>query len=99
MTVNLNLTVNDVAINTDYFVARFINHTISGMVESLEGTGRVKELDLTIEDDLLSIQLNGRSVPVNDFVTKIFKSTLQGVLSPLKGVTSAIRKVDIRIRK
>jgi hypothetical protein len=99
MTVQLNLTVNDVPINTDYFVARFVNHTVSGMVESLEGTGRVKELDLTIEDDRLSILFNGKSIPVNEFVTKIFKSTLQGVLSPLKGVTTPIRKVDIRIRK
>ena len=51
MTVNLILTVNDVPIKTDYFVAGFIDHTVSGMIEALEGTGKIKNLNLMIEDD------------------------------------------------
>jgi hypothetical protein len=99
MTVQLSLTVNDIPIKTDYFVEGFIDHTTSGMIESLEGTGKIKDLDLSIDGSKVSIDLNGTAVPINDFVTKIFKSTFDGMLDPLKGVTRPIKKVNLTIRK
>lgn len=98
MTVQLNLTVNDAKIKTDYFVAGFIDHTISGMIESLEGTGEIKDLNLVIDRDNLTINLNGTEIPVNAFVTLIFKSTIFGMVSTLKGVNE-INKVNITINK
>ena len=99
MTVQLSLTVNDIPIKTDYFVEAFIDHTASGMIESLEGTGKIKDLNLSIDGSQVSINLNGSAVPVNAFVIKIFKSTFNGMLDPLKGVTKPIKKVNLIIRK
>lgn len=99
MTVEIKLTVNDNPIQLDYFVAGFIDHTVSGMIESLEGTGQIKDLKYSIDDDKVTINLNGADVPVNEFVTIIFKSTTFGFLTPLKGVTTPIRKVELVIKK
>lgn len=99
MTVQLSLTVNDNPIKTDYFVAAFIDHTVSGMIESLEGTGAVKDLKLSIDGDEVSIHLNGAAVEINEFVVKIMKSTIFGMVSPLKGVTGSVKKVSLVIKK
>jgi hypothetical protein len=99
MTVQLKLTVNDVEIHTDYFVEGFIDHTVSGMIESLEGTGRVQDLKLSLAGDDVEINLNGAPVSINAFVVKITKSTLLGMVSVLKGVTLPVKKVDITLHK
>lgn len=98
MTVELNLTVNDVVIQTDYFVERFVDHTVSGMIESLEGTGQIQDLKLSLDGDDIEISLNGAPVPTNFFVNKIFKSTLLGMVSVLKGFTPG-NKLYLTIRK
>jgi hypothetical protein len=99
MTVNLILTVNDLPIKTDYFVAAFIDHMVSGMIESLEGTGKINKLHLIIEGDIVDINLNGVTVPVNTFTGKIIRATLIGMVSPLKGVNGAIKKLSIVLNK
>ena len=98
MTVNLSLTVNDVPIKTDYFVAGFIDHTVSGMIEALEGTGKIKNLNLMIDGDRVEINLNGAAVPTNAFTGKIIKVTTIGMVSTLKGVNEA-KKLSIVINK
>jgi hypothetical protein len=98
MTVQLSLLVNGVSIRTDYFVEAFIDHTVSGMMESLEGTGPISELDLVLDGDKVAIKLNGTDVPINEFVNKIIRSTTAGMLSPLKGVTD-IKKVSLNLKK
>ncbi len=80
-------------------MAGFIDHTVSGMVESLKGTGKVKDLKYSIEENILTIMLNGAEVPVNEFATRIFTSTTFGILAPLKGITYPIRKIDLVIKK
>ncbi len=99
MTVQLSLTVNDVPIKTDYFVEAFIDHTVSGMIESLEGTGSIKDLKLEIDGNNVAVNLNGAELPINAFVIKIMKSTLAGMLAPLKGVTVPIKRVSLAIKK
>ncbi|MFH1031410.1 MAG: hypothetical protein V1767_02435 [Chloroflexota bacterium] len=98
MTVKLTLTVNDAPIRTDYFVESFIDHTVSGMIESLEGTGKIKDLKLTIDGDKVMVNLNGAPVQINPFVTRIIKATTVGMVSTLKGV-SDIKKLRIEIGK
>jgi hypothetical protein len=98
MTVNLILTVNDVPIKTDYFVAGFIDHTVSGMIESLEGTGKIKNLNLMIEDETIEINLNGAAIPANTFTSKIIKATIIGMVSTLKGVNE-VKKLSIVLNK
>ena len=55
------------------------------MIESLEGTGKIKDLNLSIDGDKVSINLNGAVVPINEFVTKIIKSTFDGIWAPIEG--------------
>ena len=98
MTVNLILTVNDLPIKTDYFVAGFIDHTVSGMIEALEGTGKIKKLNLIIDGDIVEINLNGAPIPVNAFTSKIIKATIFGMVSPLKGVNE-VKKLRIVLSK
>ncbi len=94
----LKLTVNDIPIKTDHFVAGFVEHTISGMIESLEGAGKIKELTLAIDGDAVAIELNGKKLPTNVFASRMIKSTVAGMLAPLKGVSDA-KKVTVVINK
>ena len=98
MTVSLKLTINDAPIQTDYFVAGFIDHTVSGIIEALEGTGKIRDLNLSLEGDKVTVNLNGTIVPTNAFASKIIKSTIIGMVSPLKGVAD-VKKLNISIQK
>jgi len=99
MTVELKLTVNDTPIKTDYFVAGFIDHTVSGMMEALKGGGKIKHLTMTVEGDDLVIVLNGVSIPANPFTGRIIRSTTIGMVSDLKGVDGSVKKLSIIIDK
>jgi len=94
----LSLSVNDIPIELDYFVQGFIDHTISGILAGLKGTGEIESLDVSIEGDKVIINLNNAVVPINPFVNKIIRSTIVGMVSSLKGV-SEINRVNISTRK
>ena len=98
MTRAVTLSVNGISISTDYFVAGFVDHTVSGMIEALEGTSPIQRLSLSVDGEKVTIDLNGGNVvPVNYFAGKIIKSTLTGIFTPLKGVTLPINKVQLTI--
>jgi hypothetical protein len=90
--------VNDVLIDADYFVQGFIDYTVSGMVEALEGTGKIKDLNLEIDGDKVSINLNGDTVQLDAFANKIIRSTIVGMISALKGVND-IGKLGLVLHK
>ena len=98
MTREVSFSVNDAPVSLDYFVQGFIEHTVSGMVAALEGTGEIEALDISIEGDEVKINLNNALVPTKTFVNKIIKSTLAGLASSLKGV-GEIDKMNITIRR
>ena len=99
MSKQVSLSVNDKPIDLDYFVHAFIDHTVGGMLASLEGTEEVENLDLSIDEaGQVTIILNNTLVPIKLFVNEIIKSTVIGMLSPLKGV-SEVNKVNISIRR
>ena len=98
MTVSLSLIVDDAPIKTDYFVEGFIDHTVCGIIEALEGTGKVKDLALSLDGDKVTVNLNGSTVPTNTFASKIIKSTILGMVAPLKGV-AGVKKLSIAIHK
>ena len=91
MTKQVSLLVNDEPIMLDYFVEGFIDHTTGGMIAALEGTGGIKDLEITIDGETVGIKLNGADVPIKPFVTSIIRSTVAGMLSPLKGVRDTNR--------
>jgi len=98
MAINLTLSVNDTSIKTNRFIAEYIAHTISGMLESLKGTGEIKHLMIIIDENKLAIELNGTKVPTNKFTGKLIISTISGMLANLKGVNN-MKKVNITLTK
>lgn len=94
----VKLSVNDVPIELDYFVQGFIEHTISGMMAALEGTGEIESLELSIDGDKVTINLNSALVPTNPFVNKIIRNTIAGMVSSLKGVNE-INRMNLSIRR
>jgi hypothetical protein len=98
MTVKLSLIINDALIDTDYFVEGFIDHTVSGMIQALKGTGEMKDLNVAIEGDNVTIILNGATVPLSVFANKIIRSTIIGMVSTLKGVND-IGKLSLILHK
>jgi len=98
MTRKVSLMVNDAPISLDYFVEDFIDHITGGMIASLDGTGEIKTLELTVDGDKVAVNLNDAEVPVNAFVAKIFRATVEAMVSTLKGV-SAVNRVKINITR
>ena len=101
MTRQVSLLVNDESIVLEDFVSRFIDHTISGMLASLKGTGEIESLDLAIEGNEVTIKLSNAIVPIKGFPHAIIKNTIVGMVSPLKGVRkmNEINKVNISITR
>ena len=97
MTRQVTLLVNDKPIALDYFVQSFIDHTIKGVLTSLEGTGEMQDIEVSVEGDNLAINLNNAVIPTNPFVTKIIRNVIVGMVSSLKGV-GEIDKVNIVIK-
>ena len=98
MTRQVTLSVNDQPIALDYFVQNFIDHTICGILTSLEGAGEMHDVEVSVEGDNLTINLNNTLLPTNFFVTKIIRNTIVGMVSSLKGV-GEIDKVNIIIKR
>ncbi len=100
MTKHINLMVNGKAVDTDYFIEGFLDHTIAGMVMSLEGTPKIRKqieaIDISAEKGVASITVNSQVVPANPFVNRLFFNTLSGIVSSLKGVVDP-KKIEIHI--
>ena len=98
MTGQVTLQVNEAPIPLYYFAEGFVDHTLSGIVAALKGTGEIASLDVAIDGESVSVTLNGAVVPVNLFASKIIRNTLTGLVSSLKGVGVA-EKIAIAIRR
>ncbi len=90
MTKQVSLLAGDSPISLDYFAQGFVDHTVSGMLEALEGTSPIENLNLLIENDKVTIDLNGSPVPVNAFASKILRNTTLGMISTLNQSFRAI---------
>ena len=97
MATAIKLKVNDISISVVDFVADFTESTVKGMMHGLKGVDDIRDLILTIKQGVVSIQINKKEIPVNEFATKIIISSMNGLLKPLKGVTLPIRKVELVI--
>lgn len=98
MSSNVVLSVNHMPIELDYFVRRFIDHTVGGMIGALEGIGEIRTLDIAIDGTEVKATLNGADVPVNAFVSKIIRNTVFGMVSSLKGVDD-IDRLNLSIER
>jgi len=91
MTRQISLSVDGSPIEMDYFVQSFIDHTVFGMVSSLEGVHDISEIDTQINGNHAAISVNDIPVPMNDFAAAIVSSTVRGMVSSLKGIEKAER--------
>ncbi len=97
MAEEISLSVNEVPISLNEFVQGFIEHTFRGMLAALDGTEKMKTLDVTIDGNEVVLNLNGSRVPMNPFVTGIIRNTTAGMLSSLRKVDRVDRaKLNIR---
>lgn len=100
MSREISLSVNNTPVELDYFVAGYIDHVIGGILASLKDTGDIKDLELTIDKEgLVVINLNGAEVPLSYFPSEIIKSTIEGMVTPLKGVSGSIESLKLKITR
>jgi hypothetical protein len=100
MTKHVKLLVNGNNVDTDYFIEGFLDHTIGGMAMSLEGTPKNKKqietIDVAVDNEQVKILVNSLVIPANPFVSKLFRNTLLGMVTTLKGVVDP-KKIEIHI--
>ncbi len=100
MTKRVSLAVNNVPIDLDYFVAGYIDHVAGGIIASLHDTGPIETLEITVADEgEVKITLNGADVPLSYFPVEIIKSTLEGMVAPLKGVDQVLNPIALKIER
>jgi hypothetical protein len=98
VTRKISLSVNNTPIKLDNFVAGYFDHITGGIIASLKGTAAIKNLELNIDNDgIVTVNLNGADIPLNFFSSKIIKSTVTGMVTPLKGVEGAIDNLELKI--
>ena len=99
MAKKVKLTVNNNPIELDFFVHEYIEKVVGGIVASLNDTGEIENLELTIDNSgQVSIHLNEADVPLKEFPVQIIKSTIDGILVTLRGVEGSINTVEIVIK-
>jgi hypothetical protein len=84
MTANLSLIINGAPIPMHPFVVKFIDNTVSGMIEALKGTGKIKDLNLGVQGDQVTLNLNGVLIPTNAMTGKMIKSTIFGMVCTIQ---------------
>jgi hypothetical protein len=47
----------------------------------------------------LKLKVDGKDIPLNEFVEKIMNGTITGAVSSLKGIKSDWKKIEIEIQK
>ncbi len=97
MSEQIKLMVNDAPIKLKYFTEAFIEHVISGIMESLKGTSAIENLELSIDEDRqATINLNDAPLSLTPFANEIIVNTITGMVSTLKGA-SEINQLRITI--
>ena len=87
MARQISLSVNDVPIQLDEFVEGYMYHVTTSIIASLRDTGGIESLELSIDSEgQVTINLNNADVPLKYFPNEIIKSTILGMVAPLRGV-------------
>jgi hypothetical protein len=99
MTKKTTLSVNNVPITLDFFVHEYLEKVVGGIIASLNDTGDIESLELSIDNSgEIKIHLNDADVPLKEFPVQIIRSTIEGLVTPLKGVEGVINTVEIKIQ-
>ena len=88
------------SIDIDYFVENYLDHVVGGIISSLKDTGEMRNLELAIDnEEQVTITLNGADVPLKYFPIEIIKSTVEGMVAPLKGVEGPVNTLELNIER
>lgn len=87
MADQVNLKVNGQPIDMIPFVEDYVAQVADGIVQSLRGAAPTDKLALQVSEAAVSVNQNGGELEVNEFVSKIIRSTVLGMVTPLKGVS------------
>ena len=90
------LSLNNVSVELNPFVEKFLARTVVGAVSSLKGAEDIQSLELYLEQGDVRIIANGNELPLTPFPNDIIANTLIGLVSSLKGVDQ-IESVEINI--
>jgi len=96
MADQVNLKVNGQAIDMIPFVEDYVAQVADGIVQSLRGAAPTDKLEILVTESTVSVIQNGGELEVNEFVSKIIRSTVLGMVGPLKGVSDPT-EVSIQI--
>jgi hypothetical protein len=100
MARKVSLAVNNVPINIDYFVRHYLDCIAGGIIASLHDTGEIAELEISLDNTGdVKITLNNSDVSLKPFPVEIIRSTLLGMVAPLKGVDSVVNSLELTIVK
>ncbi len=99
MLEQVELTVNDIPVKLKYFTQGFLEHIVNGILGSLRGTGKIENLELSIDEERqVKLNLNGAVISLTPFANKIISETITGMVSTLKG-TGTINRLNLIINK
>ena len=95
----ITLSVNDVPIKLEVYVAEVVYHVVSALVLSLHDTGNIRDLTLTVDRGRVAIMLNGAPVSLKPFPMQIITDTLDGMVRHLKGVQGQVETLTATIHQ
>ena len=98
MANQVSLNVNGQPVDLRLFVEGYVAQVADGIVQSLRGAAPTDKLELMVAESAVTVRQNGGELEVNEFVSKIIKSTVFGMVSPLKDVSDP-QEVRIEIVK
>ena len=99
MARKISLSVNNIPIDLDYFVTQYLDCVTSGIIASLHDTGKIEDLSLSLDNaGDIKIKLNNSDIPLKEFPIEIIRSTLLGIVAPLKGVESEVNNLELTIQ-
>jgi hypothetical protein len=98
MAKQVELSVNNMPIKLDYFVHEYLEKVVGGIIASLHDTGEIENLEMSIDNsEEVEIRLNGADISLKEFPVQIIRSTIEGMITPLKGIEGVINTVEIKI--
>ena len=100
MSRKVSLSVNNMPIDLDYFVTKYLDCVTGGIISSLHDTGEIEDLLITLDNTGdIKITLNNSDIPLKEFPIEIIRSTLLGMIAPLKGVEPEVYNLELTIKK
>lgn len=91
MSMKAKLWVDQKPVEMNRFVGDLLGRVVVAVVSALKGTENMREIDIRLEKEEVTVAVNGQSIPLNAFTSEVIANTLRGLVSSLKGVGDTSR--------